>query len=61
MIAAELMGAVYWRLLLTLESLEFQVLGATPIRLSRAQKLLLIVRTWGRLKLGCAAPSYGVP
>jgi phytoene synthase len=61
MIAAELMGAVYWRLLLTLERLDFQVLGSTPIRLSRAQKLLLTVRTWSRLKLGSNSPGYGVP
>jgi len=61
MIAAELMGAVYWRLLLTLERVQFQVLGPTPIRLSRALKLLLIARAWLRLKLGRTAPSYGVP
>jgi len=60
MIAAELMGAVYWRLLETLERLEFRVLDPAPVRLSRAQKLLLTVRTWGRVKLRGAGPVYGV-
>ena len=30
MIAAELMGSVYWRLLTKLEQIDFQVLGPTP-------------------------------
>jgi hypothetical protein len=59
MIAAELMGAVYWRLLRRIEALDFQVLGDEPIRVSRPQKLLLVLRTWVRLKCGSAEPNYG--
>ena len=50
MIAAELMGSVYGRLLGELERQRFNVFGANPIRLNRAQKVFLILRTWLRLK-----------
>jgi phytoene synthase len=59
MIAAELMGSVYWRLLTKLEQIDFQVLGPTPARLNKAQKFLLIVGTWCRLGMGAMSPSYG--
>lgn len=59
MIAAELMGSVYWRLLRTLELQRFQVFGQHPIRLSRGQKILLTVRTWFRLISGATTPNYG--
>jgi phytoene synthase len=59
MIAAELMGSVYWRLLRTLERQGFNVFGRNPARLSRSQKILLIFRTWFRLVSGAAAPNYG--
>jgi phytoene synthase len=49
MIAAELMGSVYWRLLRELERQRYDVFGPHPVRLSRAQKILLIMRTWFRL------------
>lgn len=60
MIAAESMAAVYWSMLEKLERLEFQVLGPTPLRLCRAKKLLLTIRTWLRVKFGSATPNYGV-
>jgi phytoene synthase len=60
MIAAELMGSVYWRLLRKLERKRFDVLGPNPTRLSKGQKLLLILRVWGRFALGSASPAYGV-
>jgi phytoene synthase len=60
MVAAELMGSVYWRLLRELEHRRFNVFGPTPTRLGKAQKLMLILRAWFRLALGGAAPAYGV-
>jgi 15-cis-phytoene synthase len=59
MVAAELMGTVYWRLLRKLEAKRFDVLGPEPTRLTRAQKLLLILRTWLRFSAGSMTPSYG--
>jgi phytoene synthase len=59
MIAAELMGSVYWRLLKKLERKNFDVLGPNPTRLNKAQKILLILRTWYRLSSGAIIPNYG--
>lgn len=59
MIAAELMGSVYWRLLEKLERAEFNVFNPEPIRLTRPQKLALIARTWLRSLLGSRKPNYG--
>jgi len=59
MVAAELMGSVYWRLLRKLESKRFDVFGPEPTRLGKAQKLLLILRTWYRFVSGAASPNYG--
>jgi phytoene synthase len=58
MIAAELMGSVYWRLLRELERRHFDVFNGRPVRLSRGQKLVLIWRTWCRLAIGAASPNY---
>ena len=59
MVAAELMGAVYWRLLRKLETRRFNVLGPEPTRLSKPQKMALILRTWLRFASGTATPNYG--
>ncbi len=59
MIAAELMGSVYWRLLRKVERKNFDVLGPNPTRLNKAQKILLILRTWYRLSSGAMIPNYG--
>jgi 15-cis-phytoene synthase len=59
MIAAELMGSVYWRLLRELERRRYDVFGPHPTRLSRAEKTGLILRTWFRLHAGAAAANYG--
>ncbi|MFN7140925.1 MAG: presqualene diphosphate synthase HpnD [Limisphaerales bacterium] len=59
MVAAELMGSVYWRLLEKLERQQFNVFGPEPTRLTKAQKLLLIARTWLRLSSGAMKPNYG--
>jgi phytoene synthase len=61
MTAAELMGSVYWRLLRKLERERFNVFGPTPTRLSKGQKILLILRTWFRMASGAVVPNYGTP
>ena len=60
MIAAELMGSVYWDLLRQIERRRFDVLGTDRIRVSKPRKGFLILRTWLRLKLGSKTPNYGV-
>jgi phytoene synthase len=60
MVAAELMGTVYWRLLRKLERRRFDVFGPKPTRLNKGQKLLLILRTWYRFMFGAMAPNYGI-
>ena len=61
MVAAELMGSVYWRLFLKLEANRFDVFGPNPTRLSKGHKLLLIFLSWLRTSLGTLAPNYGTP
>jgi len=60
MVAAELMGSVYWRILCKLEGQKFEVFGPRPPRLNKAQKLLLIFRAWYRFASGAMSPSYGI-
>jgi phytoene synthase len=60
MAAAELMGSVYWRLLKKLEARQFDVFGP-EMRVSKGQKLLLILRTWWRIAIGNVVPNYGTP
>jgi len=55
------MGAVYWRLLRNMEGQKFNVFGQEPTRLSRGQKLLLILRTRCRLVSGAMSSNYGTP
>jgi len=59
MVAAELMAAVYWRLLDKLEASRFNVFGPRRISVAKAHKLFLIGRSWWRLKTGSLAPAYG--
>ncbi len=59
MIAAELMGSVYWRLLEKLEKRRFNVFGKQPTRLNKVQKIFLVLRTWYRLSSGALAANYG--
>jgi phytoene synthase len=61
MVAAELMGAVYWRLLQKLERQKFNVFGSQPVRINRPQKLLLIFRAWLRFVSNSKTPNYGTP
>ena len=59
MVAAELMGSVYWRLLQKLEQGKFDVFGPKPLKLNKAQKLALIFRSWIRHITGSDGPNYG--
>jgi phytoene synthase len=59
MVAAELMGTVYWRLLGKLQRQQFDVFGPVPTRLSKGHKLLLIFQTWYRFLSGAGSPNYG--
>ena len=61
MVAAELMGSVYWQLLQKLERGKFNVFGPQPLKLSRPHKLALILRSWLRFTAGSTSPSYGQP
>lgn len=61
MVAAELMGSVYWRLLGKLERRQFDVFGPKPTRLGKGQKILLVLRTGLRLASGALSPNYGTP
>jgi phytoene synthase len=60
MVAAELMGAVYWRLLRKLEREQFNVFGPKPPRLSKGHKIFLIFRSWCRFVSGATSPNYGI-
>jgi phytoene synthase len=60
MVAAELMGSVYWRLLHKLERQRFNVFGPGVTRLNKGQKALLILRSWLRFVSGAMSPNYGV-
>ncbi len=61
MIAAELMGSVYWRLLQKMEARKFNVFGPQPTRVNNGHKILLILQSWLRLAVGATASNYGRP
>jgi phytoene synthase len=61
MVAAELMGAVYWRLLRKLERRRFNVFDPRPVRLSKLRKLWLLARAWRRGTPATITSDYGVP
>lgn len=60
MIAAELMGAVYWQLLRKLIRAKYNVFENKPVRLSKGEKIVRILLTWAKFKLGFTSPNYGV-
>ena len=60
MVAAELMGSVYWRLLQKLERNKFNIFGAQPLKLSKPHKLVLIFQSWLRFVAGSTSSNYGV-
>ena len=59
MVAAELMGSVYWRLFRKLRDLQFNVWNGGPVRLSRPLKLALILRAWIRHLAHRPRSDYG--
>ncbi len=59
MIAAELMGAIYWELLRKMERKKFDVFSPEKTQLSNSHKLLLICRTWLNVTLGLHSTNYG--
>ncbi len=59
MVAAELMGSVYWRLLGKLERQRFAVLARTLLGSTRGQKIFLILSNWWRFAFGSMSPNYG--
>jgi len=61
MVAAELMGSVYWRLLRRLEQRQFAVFDPPVVRIGKPLKLLLILRAWCGMISGSHASHYGSP
>jgi phytoene synthase len=59
MVAAELMGSVYWRLLQKLEQGKFDVFGPQALKLGKPHKLALIFQSWLRHATGSTAAGYG--
>lgn len=59
MVAAELMGSVYWKLLLKIEAADFQVLQPERTRLNNAHKSWLIARAWWRHVMCATGSAYG--
>lgn len=59
MIAAELMGSVYWHLLQKIERKNFNVFSPRPIRLHKLQKLFWIFRAWLYASLRRTVSNYG--
>jgi phytoene synthase len=58
MVAAELMGTVYWKLLKKLENTRFNVFDH-PVKLSKAQKLFVVFESYLRHLFGSATGMYG--
>ncbi|HEY5297145.1 MAG TPA: presqualene diphosphate synthase HpnD [Verrucomicrobiae bacterium] len=61
MVAAELMGSVYWRLLQKLERKNFNLFTAQPIKLSKPRKLALIFQSWLSFTFDAKTSNYGNP
>ena len=59
MVAAELMGSVYWRVLQKLERGKFDVFGPRAMKLGKPHKLALIFQSWLRHATGSTAAGYG--
>ena len=60
MVAAELMGSVYWRLLLKIESSGYRVFQPELTRLSRLRKLSLILLAWWKHATRADTSAYGL-
>ena len=58
MVAAEMMGRVYWQLLVRLESRQFDVFSEQRIRVSKPHKIFLLLMTWLNTSLGLGSQPY---
>lgn len=58
MVAAEMMGRVYWQLLCRLEGCAFDVFGDGRVRVSKAQKIGLLLLTWLSTSVGIGRQPY---
>jgi 15-cis-phytoene synthase len=58
MVAAEMMGRVYWQLLVRLESRQFDVFSDQRIRVSKPHKIFLLLLTWLNTSLGLGSQPY---
>jgi len=61
MVAAELMGSVYWQLLLKLEQYHFNVFGEKRISVSKPRKVSLVFSSWLGHVTGASQSPYGTP
>lgn len=63
MIAAELMGEIYWHLLKKIENQGFNVLGENKIRLGKLKKILIALRAiyWAKVESKIFPASYYKP
>lgn len=59
MVAAEAMGAVYWRLLRAIRSDPARSLQPKPYKIARRFKFWLLLKTAVKIRLGLSAPNYG--
>ena len=59
MVAAELMGSVYWQLLQKLERGKFDVFGPQPLKLSKPHKFALVFKSWVHFATGSTQSNYG--
>ncbi len=60
MVAAEMMGRVYWQLLVRLQEQSFNVFTEQRVRVSKPQKIALLLSTWACVKLGIGKAPYAV-
>ena len=58
MVAAEMMGRVYWQLLVRLEARRFDVFSDQRIRVSKPHKIFLLLLTWMNTSLGLGTQPY---
>lgn len=58
MVAAEMMGRVYWQLLVRLEANAFNVFTDQRVRVSKPHKIALLLSTWAQIKFGFGGAPY---
>ena len=58
MVAAEMMGQVYWKLLCKLEANKFDVFSGNRIRVSKPHKIFLLLLTWLSVSWGIGRQPY---